>query len=229
MTVGNSDNLYVAIAPAGMLTGLFRSGDGGTTFDTLDLPTTMETDAGGTPVPQGIHPGGQAGIHMSIAADPNNANIAYIGGDRQPGANGDGAGGPPFPNSIGATNFSGRTFRVDASMPAGSQATPLSHIGTANNTSTHADSRDMMFDASGLLLQSDDGGLYRRTSPQNATGDWFGLNASLQTTEVHSADYDLNADILGGGFQDNSQANQSATGNIPVSYTHLTLPTTPYV
>lgn len=219
MTVGTSNNVYVAIAPAGALGGLFRSDNGlAGTFVALDQPSTQEAnlDDDGNPILDtvGIHPGGQAGIHMSIAADPTDTNIVYIAGDRQPGAFGDGAFGAPFPNSIGATNFSGRSFRLDASLPAGTQFTPLTHIGTASNTSTHADSRDMMFDANGDLLQSDDGGIYRRTSPQDATGDWFGMNTTLQTTEAHSADYDLNSDIVGGGFQDNSQGNQSATGNI---------------
>ena len=212
IAVGQSNNVYVAIAPAGQLAGVFRSGDGGTTFTTMDIPGTMELDVP-NPVFAGIHPGGQAGIHMSIAADPNNANIVYIGGDRQPGAFSDGDNGAPFPNSIGAGTFSGRMFRGDASLATGSQWVALTHNGTANNTSAHADSRDMMFDANGNLLESDDGGIYKRTSPQDATGDWFSINGNLQNTEVHSADYDSNSDILGGGTQDNSQGFQLSTAN----------------
>lgn len=213
MTVGSTNNVYVAIAPAGALGGLFRSANGLGGYVALDLPTTTEVNTTGPDI-VGLHPGGQAGIHMSIAADPNNANVVYIGGDRQPGANGDGANGAPFPNSVGATTFSGRSFRLDASLPGGSQFTPLTHVGTASNSSTHADSRDMMFDAAGNLLQSDDGGIYRRTSPQDATGDWSSIVGTLRSSEVHSSDYDLNADILGGGLQDNSQGNQSATGSL---------------
>ena len=64
---------------------------------------------------------------------------------------------PQFPNSIGANNFSGRLFRCDASLATGSQCTPLTHIGTASNSSPHADSREMTFDAAGNLIETDDG------------------------------------------------------------------------
>jgi len=212
IAVGTSDNVYVAIAPGGRLGGVFRSGDGGDTFVQLDNPETTEMDTGG-PVVVGLHPGGQAGIHMSIAADPNNANIVYIGGDRQPGANMDGQNGPPFPNSLGANTFSGRMFRGDASQPTGSQWTSLTHSGTANNTSAHADSRDMVVSPNGTLLEADDGGIYVRTSPLDNTGDWFSLNAGLQNTEVHSAFYDTNSDIVAGGTQDNSQGIQQTSAN----------------
>ena len=42
-----------------------------------------------------------------------------------------------------------------------------------NNTAPHADSRDLAFDANGSLLESDDGGVYRRTNPTGA-GSWSG-------------------------------------------------------
>ncbi len=204
--VGNHNNVYAAIANSGRLAGLFRSGNGGATWTALDLPSTVED---GFSI--GIHPGGQASIHLSIAADPGNANVVYIGGDRQPFF-GEASGGPGFfPNSIGAANFSGRQFRVDASQPAGSQAAHLTHSnalgapggGTTSNSSPHADSREMAFDAAGNLLESDDGGIYRRTSPANNTGDWFSLNGDIQTNELHDASYDNFSDVIIGGTQDN--------------------------
>jgi hypothetical protein len=73
MSVGRNNNIYAAIVVGGTLGGVFRSGDGGTTWTQMDLPATVEG---------GIHPGGQGGTHLSIAADPNNQNIVYIGGDR---------------------------------------------------------------------------------------------------------------------------------------------------
>ncbi|MGE3819545.1 MAG: WD40/YVTN/BNR-like repeat-containing protein, partial [Isosphaeraceae bacterium] len=116
------------------------------------------------------HPGGQGIIHLSILADPTNTNILYVGGDRQPLNNGSLSGG--FPNAIGATNFTGRLFRGDASQPSGSQWTPLTHnfsdpdgVGVGQpGTAPHADSRDMVFDAAGNLVQVDDGGVYKRSS-----------------------------------------------------------------
>jgi len=37
-------------------------------------------------------------------------------------------------------------------------------------TSPHADSREMAIDADGNLVESDDGGIYKRTSPRTNTG-----------------------------------------------------------
>ncbi len=190
IAVGPSDSVYVAIANNGRLAGVFRSGNGGGTWTAMDLPSDGAF---------GIHPGGQAGIHFSIVADPNNADRVYIGGDRQ-----------DFPNNVGAFDFSGRLFRGNASALPGSQWAHLTHSdslgpaggGTASTSAPHADSREMVVDANGELIETDDGGIYRRTSPQDNTGDWFSINGNIQTTELHDAAYDANADIVTGGAQD---------------------------
>lgn len=209
IAVGTSNNVYIAIVNAGQLAGLFRSGDGGATWAALDLPGTVE---GG--VFFGIHPGQQGSLHLSIAADPANANIMYVGGDRQPAV----CEGNPmlscFPNSIGAWDYSGRLFRVDASQPAGSQAVPLTHSNTAQSSAPHADSRDMKFAANGDLVEVDDGGVYRRTSPQTNTGDWFSMNGDIQTTEFHSVAWDANSHVIIGGAQDTGTPEQLQPSNV---------------
>ncbi|HWM94952.1 MAG TPA: sialidase family protein [Thermoanaerobaculia bacterium] len=197
-----NDIVYAAIANSGRLAGLFRSADGGTTWTAMDLPRTGPTNVG-------IHPGGQASIHMSIVADPTQPNLVYIGGDRQPFRLEEGLSFPPqFPNTIGAENFSGRLFRCDASQPAGSQCTPLTHIGTASNSSPHADSRELTFDAAGNLIETDDGGIYKRTSPRTAAGDWLSINGDLQVSEQHDLSYDKLANIVFVGTQDNDDPHQ---------------------
>lgn len=210
IAVGRHNNVYAAVANSGRLAGLFRSGDGGATWTGMDLPVTNEG------VLIGIHPGGQAFVHLSIAADPTDPNIVYVGGDRQPFFN-EGTGRPGrFPNSIGAANYTGRLFRGDASKPAGSQWAHLTHTataampdgGTASNSAPHADSRQMAFDAAGNLLETDDGGIYRRTNPRSNTGDWFSLNGDLQNTEIHNVAYDTNSNIVFGGTQDNGAPTQ---------------------
>ncbi|MEM8961811.1 MAG: RTX toxin [Acidobacteriota bacterium] len=202
IAVGDSNNVFVAIAN-GRLTGVFRSGNGGTSWTAMSLPVTIEDG-----VPVGIHPGGQASIHMSIVADPTDSNIVYLGGDRQPFF-GEFSGGPGFfPNSIGANDFSGRLFRGDASLPALGQWTPLTHTGTASSSSPHADSREMVFDAAGDLIETDDGGIYRRTDPRAATGDWFSLNGDLQSTEYHGVSYDTVSNVVFGGAQDTGTTEQ---------------------
>jgi photosystem II stability/assembly factor-like uncharacterized protein len=201
--VGRSNNVYAAVANSGRLAGLFRSGDGGTTWTAMDLPQTGPNHVG-------IHPGGQSSIHLSIVADPVAANVVYIGGDRQPFRAEEGLGPPQFPNSIGARNFSGRLFRCDASLAPGSQCAPLTNVGTASNSSPHADSREMTFDAAGNLIETDDGGVYRRTRPGTTTGDWFSLNGDLQVSEQHDVSYDTLANTVFAGSQDNNDPHQDS-------------------
>jgi subtilisin-like proprotein convertase family protein len=216
ISVGNSGQVYVSIVtqngvvngqPNYQLAGIFRSGSGGSSWTQLDTPTTTE----GTIV-YGIHPGGQGDFHLSLAADPSNVNLVYVGGDRQPDF---------FPSSIGANDFSGRLFRVNAAATPGSQSTPLTNcptttvactsVSTTSNSAPHADSRAMVFDANGNLLETDDGGIYRRTSP-SGTGDWFSVIGSLQITEVHDVVYDRISNMIMGGNQDTGSAEQTTAG-----------------
>ena len=61
----------------------------------------------------------------------------------------------------------------------------------------------MVFDAAGNLLQADDGGVFRRTSPQDNNGDWFSMNGNLNNFEYHSIAYDTNSDWVIAGSVDN--------------------------
>jgi len=189
--------VYAGIVVSGRLAAVVRSGDGGTSWNDMGVPTTIED---GEAV--GANPGGQGSIHFSIQADPQDNSIVYVGGDRQPFL-GEASGGPGFfPNSIGANDFSGRLFRGEFVNPTTSNWTPLTHVGTASNSSPHADSREMAFDADGVLIEVDDGGIYRRTSPQDDTGDWFSINGDMASTEYHGIAYDSLSDIIIGGAQD---------------------------
>jgi hypothetical protein len=137
-------------------------------------------------------PGGQGTIHFSIVADVMNPHVVYVGGDRQP--TGGNATDPSWPNSIGAYNYDGRLFRCDSTRLPGTQCTPLTHMYASNNSAPHADSRDMMFDASGRIIESDDGGVYFRTNPIDTTGGWGSLLGNLQVQEAQGAAY------LGNGY-----------------------------
>jgi photosystem II stability/assembly factor-like uncharacterized protein len=206
ISAGANNNAYVAIAGSGsQLVGLFRSGDGGTTWEELDLPSTIEVNNARV----GLHPGRQAGTHLSLAADRVNHMVVYIGGDRQPAFNHP-ARPSIFPNSIGARNFTGRLFRVDATRPRGSQASHLTHSNTPRNTAPHADSRGMAIDAQGDLLEGDDGGIYRRRKPLTNTADWASMNGDLQTTELHSIAWDSHSRVAIGGAQDTGTPQQQA-------------------
>ena len=213
----SAPNVYSAICTGGQLADLQRTGDGSVAtpvWTALDIPQTTETSGA-----QGIHPGGQCGTHLSLVADPNDDDVVFIGGDRQP----DGLPGPQFPNALGAFNYSGRLFRVDAGQGSGSQATPITHCSsaipagcssqrTASNSSPHADSREMVFDANGDLIEVDDGGVYRHTDPNGTTGDWVSVIGNLAVTEQHDSALDTVADIALSGNQDTGTTQQMTSG-----------------
>jgi hypothetical protein len=225
IAVGNSGEVYVGVVNGGAADGFFRSSNGTGGWVQLDDPTTNENgndvglNPGGGKGPDGSAgpeavAGGQGSIHFSVLADPDDAHTVYAGGDRQPL--------DQFPNSIGARDFTGRLFRGDATRAAGDQWVHLTHTqdaggllggGTARNSAPHADSREMVFDANGDIIEVDDGGVYRRTSPTDNTGDWFSLNGDLQVTEIHDVAYDRVSNILISGNQDTGTTYQTATGS----------------
>ncbi|UOQ90603.1 hypothetical protein MUN74_06745 [Agromyces endophyticus] len=202
--------VYAGVVNSGQLNGLWRSTNQGTNWTQLDTPVTNE---GGAIV--GLQPrekpGGQGGVHFSIVADPGDPTLVYVGGDRQPLDQGANTGN--FPNSIGANTFSGRLFRCDSALAANAQCTPLTHNGTTDNSAPHADSREMVFDANGDILEGDDGGVYRQTDPSTTNGEWRSLNGNLQISEHHSCDYDSVGDLVLCGDQDTGAAEQSASGS----------------
>jgi FlgD Ig-like domain len=209
--------VFVGIVNGGRLAAVFRSGNQGGIWALMDLPQTMEG-----PVVVGIHPGGQGSTHFSLVADPTDGNIVYIGGDRQPTNPGPdnvlGTMDDTWPNSIGARDYSGRLFRGDAGVaPTGGvpspQWTALTHNGTASNSSPHADSRDMDFDANGNLLECSDGGIYRRVDPRSTSGDWVAVIGQLQVGEMHDVAHDSNTNTIFGGQQDTGIPSQNAPGS----------------
>lgn len=160
--------------------------------------------------------GAQGSIHFSIGVDPNNQDIVYVGGDRQ-----------EQPNVIGDNSYGGAIFRGDASIAADPTVVPspqwdhMTHDivafdpsgGTASGSSPHADSREITFDANGNLLEVDDGGIFRRTSPQDNSGDWFSVHGTLGTVEFHDIAYDSNSNVILGGTQDNGTQVQQVAGS----------------
>jgi len=130
--------------------------------------------------------------YFSIVADSNNSNIVYLGAD-----------------FLGGTLLRGTTSR-----PGNTTTTVWQTLsgagGAASNSSPHVDSRKMVFDGSDLI-EVDDGGIYRRTNPQNNTGGWFSLNGNLQITEQHDIAYDTVSNILISGNQDNGTTQQTTT------------------
>ena len=73
----------------------------------------------------------------------------------------------------------------------------------------------MIFDAGGNLIEVDDGGIYKRSSPTTDTGIWTALNNGLGISEFHSVDYDANTKTIMGGAQDNGAVEGDAFRNEP--------------
>jgi hypothetical protein len=209
--------VFVAVLVNGQAVYIGYSQDLGDNWVRMDLPLTIEGNGDVEGLNPTVKPGSQGFIHFSIAADPTEAHTFYVAGDRQDG---------PFPNAIGAEDFTGRIFRGDIRV-ASSGLVPspqwehMTHSddiagipggGTASASAPHADSREMVFDANGDLIESDDGGIYRRTSPRDNTGDWFSLNGNLQVTEYQKVAYDSVTNTVLGGSQDNGTSMQRVAG-----------------
>eukprot|EP01129_Flabellula_baltica_P016786 TRINITY_DN9107_c0_g1_i1.p1 TRINITY_DN9107_c0_g1~~TRINITY_DN9107_c0_g1_i1.p1 ORF type:complete len:899 (-),score=206.98 TRINITY_DN9107_c0_g1_i1:9-2705(-) len=122
--------------------------------------------------------GGQGTTHFSIAADKDDENIFYACGDRQ-NLNGNGT------NVLGAKDYTGVCFKYTL-FNGSIVPQPLTHKFTKSHSAPHADSRNLYMDANGNLVESDDGGIYRRENPKSESGDWFSVNGDIQILESHS-------------------------------------------
>lgn len=188
---GGVSPLYVAFS-GGTNASVWRSIDSGATWSWMLMPFTKEPPLVGPSI--GPFPGGQSGIHFSLAADPFNPNIVYLGGDRQPHAF--------LPTSSGTVDFSGRLFMGVSNRPQAQIWEPLVGFG-AGGTAPHADSRDIQFNTLGELLQADDGGIYRLRFPSvSQTRQWSSLNGNLRITEFYRIAYDSHNNVIFGGTQD---------------------------
>src|SRR5262249_31340878 len=141
------------------LSGVFRSTDDGGTWQSMEFPFTTEvdhnmkdddddgqTDLADLDHDAGLHPGHQGDTNFSMAADPSQPNIVYIGGDRQPAEG---------VNQAGLTKAVARLFRGDFTKPSGTgigmRWEPLVGVG-ASGTAPHADSRDLVVAPTGDYL-----------------------------------------------------------------------------
>lgn len=193
-SIGN--NVIYAALMGSQLNGVFRSTDQGGSWTAMGVPSPT------------IHPGGQASIHGAIVADAMNPNVVFVSGDRQ-----------DFPNLNGCTNFTGNTFRGDASLLPGNPWQSVDCNGAnaggtiPGGTSPHADSRAMVFDSNGNLLQSNDGGIYRLVSPNAAANrKWVSVNGNIRATEFHAVAYDPLSNVVFGGTQDTGTTIQQTPG-----------------
>ena len=130
--------------------------------------------------------GGQAEFDMSIQASADGTHV-FIGG----------AAHTPSP-------FVGNLFVGDGAIWS-----PIVLAG-ANNTAPHADSRHLVLDAAGRLVDADDGGVYRLSLPLDAGNrTWSSVNGDLVNSEVLSLAYDALNNVIMVGNQDTGSSQQT--------------------
>jgi hypothetical protein len=180
-----NDVLYAdVIGTNGHLQGVFRTGDLGGTWASMGLPSID------------LYENAQGGTHGAIVADPHDPNVVFVSGD-----------GDAHSGGVVET---GVMVRGDAS-----QQNPWSSLlgNDCHGTAPHPDSRAMVFDADGNILQGDDGGVYRLAAPNDKnTRAWMDMNGNLATAEFHSVAYDPLSNVILGGTQDNGTPEQVAAG-----------------
>lgn len=182
---GNAVLYAEVISTNGKLQGVFRTADLGASWVSMGLPSID------------IFIASQGDTHGAIVAEPHDPNVVFISGD---GAN------KTTPGAI----ETGTMVRGDAS-----KQNPWSSLlaNDCNKTAPHADSRAMVFDANGNILQGDDGGIYRLLNPNDkTTRRWVDVDGNLATVEFHSVAYDAVSNIVFGGTQDNGNAEQVTPG-----------------
>ena len=136
--------------------------------------------------------------HGSLLADESNPNVVYAGGASQIVSGNNGCG------------WSGRHFRGDASTGSWTtlECTP------SDTTNAHADSRVMVFDANGDLLEGNDGSVYRLTNRDDPqTRQWISLTGNINSFELSSIAYDSLNNVYISGSQDNGSPQQNAEGS----------------
>jgi len=190
--------VYAAVMNGTTLTGVFRSANQGGMWTSLDVPSPP------------IFPGRQVTNNGAIAADPSDATVVFIAGDRQDCPATTPVCGAPFstPNANGCSAFNANVFRWSGT------AWQNVVCAGANATAPHPDSRFMAFDAAGNLLQTNDGGIARLVSPNTAsTRKWVAIDGNIRSAEFHSIAYDSLSNIVFGGTQDNGTPVQKTPGN----------------
>ncbi|MFO0848156.1 MAG: FG-GAP-like repeat-containing protein [Gemmataceae bacterium] len=163
----------------------------------------------------GVSPGNQGNIHFGLTADPTNPFLVYLGGDSQRNFGVNGPQGFVFPV--------GNVFRGDRRKPQQfgrvtiddftsdrPQYTPLMFNYTANGKANYADIRNLYVDPQGSLILGDDGGVYKRTLPQQNGGTVTSLIGNLQLGQFYRIEQDTLNEALFGGTQDTGSIQQDS-------------------
>jgi hypothetical protein len=122
--------------------------------------------------------------YFAMTADPTDDKVVYVSGI--------------------ANGTTSSVYRVVAPAPSGQGIWISLHNSIFPDNQPHPDSRHLAFLGNGILLETDDGGIYGLPGPRDNPGTlWTTLSFGLRDTEFFSVAYDAeNGDVLG-GTQDN--------------------------
>jgi hypothetical protein len=196
-TIDGGNTWTATSAPSGTGVGRIKLGISAAASQTLyasySNPTNSQlleleksTDGGSTWTKQTATPNymgtngfGQGWYDTSLAVDPSNADIIYAGGTYNGGGDG-----------------------FVTSRDGGSTWTD---IGTgANGNGIHTDDHALTFDKNGLLLDGNDGGIWRLANSTPGSIQWTDLNTNLQLTQFTGiALSPTSINTAYGGSQDN--------------------------
>ena len=177
--------IKLAISPSNpsVLYASIANGFHGGTFGALE-GLYRSADGGATWTIQANTPnylGTQGWYDNTIAVDPSNANIIYAGGQ---------------------LNYNNNTDAIIESTTGGASWFDLTT--GADGKGPHTDHHALAFDASGRLLNGNDGGIWRLDTNVQGSIHWTDLNTNIQTIQFTGIATDpSNPNVAYGGAQDN--------------------------
>ena len=129
-------------------------------------------------------------FHFSFSVDRSNSSFVYIGGEQDP-------------------------MRGNAGVPAGNGQQWVSLVTTTSHgTWPHVDARNSAIDANQDLILVSDGGIFRRSTPSQNTGDWLSMAGNMQNAEISSIAYDPVSRVILAGTQDNGTVYQNGPNQL---------------
>ncbi|MCA9050987.1 MAG: hypothetical protein KDA89_19760, partial [Planctomycetaceae bacterium] len=203
-SIGNNVIYAGIVTASGGETGpgmerVFYSVNQGTTWQ--ELPPPQTTQIGVVDKTRGAWPlhNGQGDTHFSMVASRTDPNIVFFGGAAS------------VTQSVFANAVTGRHLSANRATGVWEQM----DVNAITRSGAHADSRAMVYDAVGIILEVTDGGIYRIRNAENAqTRVWEPLNSGIRSMEVLSVAWDSLSDKMTAGTQDNGTPMQVGNGII---------------
>lgn len=168
----DANTLYLLTEDGSVVEHIRKSTDGGITWTALPEPND---DDGG--IPANDFSRGQAWYDLTIAVDPNNANVVYVGG-----------------------------IDLFRSSNGGSSWTQISHwYGGFGHQEVHADQHNIIFrnGSSDTVYFCNDGGIYNTINGSSAVPNITSRGNNLITLQLYGCDVHPTDPYYLGGAQDN--------------------------